>query len=176
VIRERDLIDYDRSAGSVTFRYLDAQTGQPAYRGLPIAEFLWRVLSHVLPTGFRRVRDYGFLHGNAKRQLLLVQLVLRVLIQNTTPVLGRRCAARAASHRWWSSPSPAAGDPTAKSPQRIPKIRRPGERGALTGHSSRGRASNTDEHANRCPLRMGQDHARPAKINTRTLPPIPRGS
>jgi hypothetical protein len=85
VIRERDLIDYDRSAGSVTFRYLDAQTGQPAYRGLPIAEFLWRVVSPVLPTGFRRVRDYGFLHGNAKQRLVLVQLVLRVLTQNTTP-------------------------------------------------------------------------------------------
>jgi hypothetical protein len=40
VIRERDLIDYDRSAGSVTFRYLDAQTGQPAYRGALTGEHL----------------------------------------------------------------------------------------------------------------------------------------
>jgi hypothetical protein len=85
VIREHDLIDYDPAPGTVTFRYLDAHTEQPALRTLPIAQFLWRVLSHVLPTGFRRVRDYGFLHGNAKRRLLLVQLVLRVLIQNTTP-------------------------------------------------------------------------------------------
>ncbi len=83
VIRERDLINYDHVAGTVTFRYLDAQTRQPALRTLPIAEFLWRVLSHVLPTGFRRVRDYGFLHGRAKRRLALVQLVLRVLIHNT---------------------------------------------------------------------------------------------
>lgn len=85
VIGERDLVDYDATAGTVTFRYLDARTQQPAYRTLPIAEFLWRVLCHVLPTGFRRVRDYGFLHGKAKRRLVLVQLVLRVLLQNTAP-------------------------------------------------------------------------------------------
>lgn len=85
VIRERDLIGHDAAAGTVTFGYQDAQTGRPASRTLPIADFLWRVLLHVLPTGFRRVRDYGFLHGNAKRRLALVQLVLRVLISNPAP-------------------------------------------------------------------------------------------
>lgn len=83
VIRERDLLDYDHIAGTVTFRYRDAQTREPALRTLPIAEFLWRVLSHVLPNGFRRVREYGFLHCRARQRLALVQLVLRVLIQNT---------------------------------------------------------------------------------------------
>ena len=83
VIRERDLLAYDAAAGTVTFGYQDAQTGQPATRTLPMADFLWRVLLHVLPTGFRRVRDYGFLHGNAKRRLALVQLLLRVWIDNT---------------------------------------------------------------------------------------------
>ena len=95
VIRERDLIDYDPVAGTVTFRYLDAQTHQSAYRTLPIADFLWRVLCHVLPTGFRRVRDYGFLHGNAKRRLLLVQLLLRVSIQHP----GRRPRPPLCCHR-----------------------------------------------------------------------------
>jgi hypothetical protein len=33
---------------------------------------------HVLPKGLRRARDYGFLHGNAKRILKIVQWVLRV--------------------------------------------------------------------------------------------------
>ena len=87
VIRERDLINYDAAAGTVTFGYQDAQTGQRASRTLAIAEFLWRVLIHVLPTSFRRVRDYGFLHGNAKRRLALVQLVLRVWIDNPAPQL-----------------------------------------------------------------------------------------
>ena len=35
---------------------------------------------HVLPKGLRRSRDYGFLHGNAKRLLKTVQWVLRVML------------------------------------------------------------------------------------------------
>lgn len=85
VIRERDLVACDEAAGTVTFRYHDGQTGKPAYRTLPLADFLWRLLLHVLPTGFRRVRDYGFLHGKAKVRLALVQLVLRVMIPARLP-------------------------------------------------------------------------------------------
>ena len=44
---------------------------------------LWLVLQHVLPKGFRRARDYGFLQGNAKRQLTLVQLILQVVIHHS---------------------------------------------------------------------------------------------
>lgn len=80
VIRERDLVDHDETTGTVTFRYSDAKTKATAYRQLPIADFLWHVLHHVLPTGLRRVRDYGFLHGKAKRRLTLVQRILCVLI------------------------------------------------------------------------------------------------
>ena len=32
------------------------------------------MLPHVLPTGLRRVRDHGFLHGKAKAQLTLCSL------------------------------------------------------------------------------------------------------
>ncbi|MDE2150488.1 MAG: transposase, partial [Gammaproteobacteria bacterium] len=78
VLRQRDLVAYDEAAGTVTFRDRDAKTRSPAYRTLPIADFLWHLLLHVLPTGLHRVRDYGFLHGNAKSRLALVQLVLRV--------------------------------------------------------------------------------------------------
>lgn len=39
---------------------------------------MWLLMQHVLPKGFRRVRDYGFLHGNARKVLLLVQKVLGV--------------------------------------------------------------------------------------------------
>jgi hypothetical protein len=85
VIRERDLVGYDQSAGTITFRYRDAQTRKLAYRTLPIADFLWRLLLHVLPTGFRRVRDYGFLHGKAKRRLAIVQIVLRVIVEPRIP-------------------------------------------------------------------------------------------
>jgi hypothetical protein len=71
--------------GKVTFRYLESKTGKTLYRTLKGEDFLWLVLQHVLPRGFRRVRDYGFLHGNAKRLLSLVQLVLRVVIEARTP-------------------------------------------------------------------------------------------
>jgi len=44
-------------------------------------DFLHLILQHVLPKGFRRVRVYGFLHGNAKKLLSLVQLILHVVIE-----------------------------------------------------------------------------------------------
>ena len=78
VIAERDIIA--NRNGKVTFRYVESRTGQPRTRTLPGADFLWLILQHVLPRGFRRVRDYGFLHGNAKKLLGLVQLILQVTL------------------------------------------------------------------------------------------------
>ncbi len=67
--------------GNVTFRYVDSRTGKTRYRTLKGEDFLWLILQHVLPKAFRRVRDYGFLHGNAKKLLSLVQMVLHFMIQ-----------------------------------------------------------------------------------------------
>ncbi len=64
--------------GMVTFRYKNSTTKQYQTLTEPVVEFLWRVIQHVLPKGFRRVRDYGFLHGNAKRTLQRIQLMLKV--------------------------------------------------------------------------------------------------
>jgi len=66
--------------GKVTFKYIDSNTGQTRYRKLEGQDFLWLVVQHVLPKGFRRVRDYGFLHGNARKLLVLIQLILKVMI------------------------------------------------------------------------------------------------
>lgn len=83
VIGERHIVaDHN---GQVTFRYTEGATGKTRYRTLPGEDFLWLVLQHVLPKGFRRVRDYGFLHGNAKRLLTLVQWVLQVVIEAAAP-------------------------------------------------------------------------------------------
>jgi putative transposase/transposase-like zinc-binding protein len=71
--------------GQVTFQYTERRTGKTRYRTLQGDEFCWLVVQHALPKGFRRVRDYGFLHGNAKTLLKLVQLVLHVVINATTP-------------------------------------------------------------------------------------------
>ena len=64
--------------GQVTFRYTDSKTDQTDTRTLRGEDFLWLVIQHVLPRGFHRVRDYGFLHHNAKRWLQFVQLILQV--------------------------------------------------------------------------------------------------
>ena len=64
--------------GKITFRYINSTTKKPEYRTLNGEDFLYLLLKHVLPTGFRRVRDYGFLHANAKKMLLLVQLILHI--------------------------------------------------------------------------------------------------
>ena len=77
VIREKDIVANHH--GKVTFKYVDSNTGQTQYRTLKGEDFLWLVLQHVLPKGFRRVRDYGFLHGNARKLLTLIQLTLKVM-------------------------------------------------------------------------------------------------
>ena len=64
----------------VTFQYKDSDTGTMRTRQLPGEDFVALVLQHTLPKGFRRARDYGFLHGNAKRLLNIVQWVLQVSI------------------------------------------------------------------------------------------------
>jgi hypothetical protein len=71
--------------GNITFKYVESRTDPIRDRTVKGEDFLWLVLQHVLPKGFRRVRDYGFLHGNSKKLLFLVQLILRVLIQDRVP-------------------------------------------------------------------------------------------
>jgi hypothetical protein len=78
VLREKNLVSH--RDGSVTFQYTDSRTGETQHRTLKGEDFLWLLLQHVLPKGFRRVRDYGFLHGNAKKLLALVQWVLQLIV------------------------------------------------------------------------------------------------
>ncbi|MBN2524781.1 MAG: transposase [Deltaproteobacteria bacterium] len=52
----------------VTFQYFDSTDKRWKKRSLPALEFLHLILQHVLPKGFRRTRDYGFLHGNAQKK------------------------------------------------------------------------------------------------------------
>jgi len=77
VISEKNILSI--KDGKVTFRYTDNQT-QVKTRTLSGADFLWLLLHHVLPRGFRRARDYGFLHSNSKRLIQLIQLLLHVSI------------------------------------------------------------------------------------------------
>ena len=79
VISEKNIICNQN--GQVTFKYIESKTGNIRYRTLKGEDFLHLIMQHVLPKGFRRVRDYGFLHSNAKKLLSLVQLVLHVVIK-----------------------------------------------------------------------------------------------
>ena len=74
VIQEQDIIACDN--GQVTFRYWDSKTKQIEYRTVSGARFLWLILQHVLPKGFRRARNFGFLHFNSKRLIALLQYLL----------------------------------------------------------------------------------------------------
>jgi hypothetical protein len=76
VIKEDNILSCHN--GMLTFRYKNSTTKQYQTLTEPVGDFLWRVIQHVLPKGFRRARDYGFLHGNAKLTLLRIQLMLKV--------------------------------------------------------------------------------------------------
>jgi len=78
VISENNIVS--NQDGEVTFKYIESKTGNTLYRTLKGEDFLRLIIQHVLPKGFRRVRDYGFLHSNAKKLLSLVQLILHVVI------------------------------------------------------------------------------------------------
>jgi hypothetical protein len=83
VISENNIIS--NKNGMVTFKYIESKTRKTKYRTLKGEDFLKLILQHVLPKGFRRVRDYGFLHSNAKKMLFLVQLVLQIKIIKIEP-------------------------------------------------------------------------------------------
>jgi hypothetical protein len=75
VISNRHIVEDDGT--HVTFRYRNSETGQWETRRETGEVFIYLLMQHVLPKGFHRARDYGFLHGNAKAVLKVVQWVLR---------------------------------------------------------------------------------------------------
>jgi hypothetical protein len=76
VIREQDILQC--RDGMVTFRYRHAKSKEDRTRTVKAEYFLYLLMLHVLPRGFRRARSYGFLHACSKKLVRLLQLVLRV--------------------------------------------------------------------------------------------------
>jgi hypothetical protein len=74
----------------VTFRYKDSDTNTMETRRLRGEEFMALVLQHTLSKGFRRSRDYGFLHGNSKRILKIVQWALQIAVPLVKPVARKK--------------------------------------------------------------------------------------
>lgn len=85
VINESNIIRHQN--GQVTFRYQESKTKSWKVRTEPAVKFLWLVLQHVLPKGFRRARDYGFLHCLAKPTLQRIQLLLKVSLDPLKPLV-----------------------------------------------------------------------------------------
>ena len=61
----------------MSFRYRNAETGKSERRTLSGVDSLRLILQHVLPKGFRRARNFGFLHANGKRLIGLLHLLLK---------------------------------------------------------------------------------------------------
>ena len=74
VIQEKDILRCE--SGQVTYRWRDSKTKKQEQRTVSGVEFLRLVLQHVLPKGFRRARNYGFLHPNSKRLIALLRLLV----------------------------------------------------------------------------------------------------
>jgi hypothetical protein len=84
VLPDKDITNITHTR--VTFNYQDSQTKTQQSRTLPTLEFLWLILQHVLPKGLQRVRDYGFLRGNAKALRWAIMLLLMRITQWIAPV------------------------------------------------------------------------------------------
>jgi hypothetical protein len=98
VIQEKDIVACEN--GRVTFRYRNGKTKRIEYRTVPGATFLWLILQHVLPKGFRRARNFGFLHPNSKRLIRLLHYVLKLdpnqalaWMRKRPPLICRCCGA-----------------------------------------------------------------------------------
>ena len=76
VIREEDILK--NANGMITFRYLHAKTRTWRTRTVTGENFLYLLMQHVLPRGFRKTRSYGFLHPCSKKLIRFLQMVLRV--------------------------------------------------------------------------------------------------
>jgi len=96
VIQEKDIVGCD--GGYVTFRYQNSKTKQTEYKTVTGEAFLWLLMQHVLPKGFRRARNFGFLHPNSKRLIQVLQWVCKldpnralVWLRKRPPMLCKCC-------------------------------------------------------------------------------------
>ncbi len=75
-IQEKDILKCEN--GQVTFRYINSDTKKYQTKTVSGEDFLWLLMQHVLPKGFRRVRNYGFLNPCSKQLIKLLQYLLNL--------------------------------------------------------------------------------------------------
>jgi len=91
------------SEGNVTFRWRDSAHGnRKRLMTLPVEEFLRRFLLHLLPRGFVRIRNFGFL-ANRQRAMLL-PLCFRLLQGAAEISTSTALPAADHSHSLWNCP------------------------------------------------------------------------
>lgn len=71
--------------GEVTFHYRDNKTQQLQHVRLPAQDFIQRLLQHVLPKGFVKVRTYGLWSPSQQEQLAQIQQQLTAVLPTPTP-------------------------------------------------------------------------------------------
>ncbi len=77
VLPEKNIVS--NRDGNITFRYQNSETRKVETRTLSGVDFLRKILLHILLKGFRRARNFGFLHPNS-RLVKLVQLIKQVVV------------------------------------------------------------------------------------------------
>ena len=88
----------------VFFKYRKHQSNRWRTMSLEVIEFMRRFLQHVLPTGFMKVRYYGFLHPGCsiplQKVVSLIELafgfeitVLKIVLQPPEPMICSSCSA-----------------------------------------------------------------------------------
>ena len=91
------------SEGNVTFRWRDSAHGnKKRMMTLTIDEFLRRFLLHLLPRGFMRIRNFGFLANRRRAELLL--LCSRLLQSSDQPAAGAVSPGALPIHSLWQCP------------------------------------------------------------------------
>jgi hypothetical protein len=88
--------------GKVTFRWRDsAHNNRKRIMSLSVDEFLRRFLLHLLPPGFMRIRNFGFLANRRRAQLLPLCFRLLRSHQTSTPPAS---SSTASVHLHWNCP------------------------------------------------------------------------
>jgi hypothetical protein len=91
------------SEGNVTFRWRDSAHGnKKRIMTLTVDEFLRRFLLHLLPRGFMRIRNFGFLANRRRAELL--PLCLRLLQPSDQPTVCVASLTTLPAHSTWNCP------------------------------------------------------------------------
>jgi hypothetical protein len=89
--------------GKVTFRWRDsAHNNEPKLMTLPLDEFLRRFLLHLLPKGFVRIRNFGFLAN--RRRATLLPLCFALLGAAQPPQAEKDLSSASDPHDLWRCP------------------------------------------------------------------------